>query len=148
MNDLKNYFNAPLFESIKTTYACRYQNEFELRLMQKINAEPKIKNFHQPLLMALVKNSDNEQIINIDFWIEYFTGKIDLLFVEKDFVISDTAKIYILSNNIELSRSGRFGFAVVNSTNFHFRRIPVTNLKISRTPSIEDFYFVSFDWLN
>lgn len=148
MQNNENYFNAPVFESVKSLYACRYQSELELELMKKFDVEPKIKSFHQPLLISLVRNPGEEKFINIDFWIEYFSGKIDLLFIEKDFVIDDKAQIYILSNSKKLFNPESFSFAVLNQQKSQFRRIISANLKLRRTAGIEDFCFVNFAWIN
>ena len=143
----EDYFNAPVFESTKSFYACRYQSKLEFELMKRLDAAPKIKTYYQPLLTALVKNSDEEKFINVDFWIEYNSGKVDLLYIEKDFVISDKSKILILTNTRELLKPVKFEFAILNQ-NFQLRRIASANLKLSKTPAIEDFCFVSFNWVN
>ena len=110
----ENYFNAPVFESSKSFYVCRYQNKLEFELMKRLDAEPKVKTYYQPLLNALVKSSKEEKFINVNFWIEYQSGKIDLLYIETDFVISGEAKIIVLSNTEELLKSKKISFAVLN----------------------------------
>lgn len=144
----EKYFDAPVFESLKSTYACRYRSRLEFELMKRFEAEPKIKSFHQPLLVAFVKDSEEEKFIYVDFWIEYITGKIDLLFIERGVVISDQSKIYVLSNTTELLRPGNFSFATINRKLSQFRRIASTNLKVIATAGIDDFYFVNFSWIN
>lgn len=148
MKNNETYFDAPVFESTKSLYACRYQNKLEFELMKKLDAEPKIRTYYQPLLNALVRNSKDETFINIDFWIEYNSGKIDLLYIEKDYPISDKAKIIVLSNTQELLKASRVGFAVLNQQASQFRRIAPDNLNISGTASIKDFCFVNFGWIN
>lgn len=144
----ERFFNSPVFESLKSKYACRYKNKFEFKLMKRFEAEPKIRSFYQPLLVALVKNPNEEKCIYVDFWIEYVNGKIDLLFVEKKFFISDQAEIYILSNTKELMTSAGFGFATINQELSKFRRISSANLKIVGTANIDDYCFVNFSWIN
>ena len=148
MENIEDYFNAPIFESAKALYACRYQSKLEFDLMKRFEEEPKVRSFHQPLLMALVRNFDEEKFINVDFWIEYLSGKIDLLFIETNFVISDQAKIILLSNSQKLLNSRKVGFAVLNQQKPHYRRIAPANLELSKTASINDFYFVNFSWIN
>lgn len=148
MKNNETYFNAPVFESIKSLYACRYQNKLEFELMKQLDMEPKILTYYQPLLTALVRNSKEEKFIHIDFWIEYMSGKIDLLYIEKDYVISDKAKIIVLSNTQELLKASRVGFVVLNHQASQFRRIAPDNLNISGIASIKDFCFVNFSWVN
>jgi hypothetical protein len=142
------YFNAPVFESSKALYACRYRSRLEFELMKRLEAEPKIKSFHQPLLVAFVKELEEEKFIYIDFWIEYITGKIDLLFIERSVVISDQAKIYVLSNTKELLKPGNFSFATINQKLSRFRRIASANLTVIGTAGHDDFCFVNFSWIN
>lgn len=148
MENIKGYSDAPIFESKKSLYACRYQSKLEFELMKKLEDSPKVQSFHQPLLSALVRNPDEEKIIHVNFWIEYLSGKIDLLFIESDFVISDQAKIILLSNSQKLLNSRKVGFAVLNQQKPHYRRIAPANLELSKTASIDDFYFVNFSWIN
>ncbi len=148
MTNIENYFNSPIFESKKSLYVCRYQSKLEFELMKRLEEAPKVRSFHQPLLNALVKNSDKEKIVHIDFWIEYHSGKIDLLFIETDFVIFDQAKIIVLSNSQELLNSRKVGFAVLNPQKSQYRKIASANLELSRTASIKDFCFVNFGWIN
>ena len=142
------YFDAPVFESTKALYACRYRSRLEFELLKRLEAEPKIRSFHQPLLVAFVKESDEEKFIYVDFWIEYITGKIDLLFIERGVVISEQAKIYVLSNTTELLKPGNFSFATINRKLSRFRRIASANLKVIGTAGLDDFYFVNFSWVN
>ena len=144
----EKYFDAPVFESLKSTYVCRYQSRLEFELMKRFEAESKIKSFHQPLLVAFVKESDEEKFIYVDFWIEYANGKIDLLFIERGIVISDQAKIYVLSNTKELLKPGNFSFATINRKLSRFRRIAAPNLVVVGTAGLDDFYFVNFKWVN
>jgi hypothetical protein len=148
MNDNEEYFDASVFESTKSYYACRYRNKLEFELMKRLDAEPKIRTYYQPLLNALVRNSKNEKFISIDFWIEYHSGKIDLLYIEKDYVISDQAKIIVLSNTPELLKAHRVGFTVLNPKASRLRRIAPDNLNLNGTAAISDFCFVNFGWVN
>ena len=148
MTSIENYFNSPIFESKKSLYVCRYQSKLEFELMKRLEEAPKVRTFHQPLLNALVKNSDEEKIIQVDFWVEYNSGKIDLLFIETNFIISNQAKIIVLSNSQELLNSKKVGFAVFNQQKSQYRRIAPVNLELSKTASIKDFCFVNFSWVN
>ena len=148
MTNIKKLLDAPVFEGSKTTYACRYRNKLEFGLMKRFEAEPNIKSFYQPLLVALIKNPDEDRLVYIDFWIEYLNGKIDLLFIERAFVISDEADIYVLSNSRELLRSGNFSFATINQELSKYRRITGKSLKAINTAGLDDYHFVNFSWIN
>jgi hypothetical protein len=148
MHNIENYFNAPIFESKKSLYACRYQNKLEFELMKKLEEAPKVKSFHQPLLMALVRNADEERFIHIDFWVEFQSGKIELLFIEKDHLVSDEAKITILSNAVDLLKAKKVEFAVLSLRKNRYRRITSSHLNMCKTASTEDFCFVNFGWIN
>lgn len=148
MTDNETYFDALIFESTKSYYACRYRDKLEFELMKRLDAEPKIRTYYQPLLNALVRNAKEEKFINVDFWIEYHSGKIDLLYLEKDYVISDKAKVIVLSNTQELLKARRVGFAVLNPKASRLRRIAPDNLNVSGTAPISDFCFVNFSWIN
>ncbi len=148
MTNIEKYFDSPIFESKKSLYVCRYQSKLEFELMKRLEEAPKVRSFHQPLLSALVKNSNEEKIIQVDFWVEYNSGKIDLLFIETNFIISNQAKIIVLSNSQELLNSRKVGFAVLNQEKSQYRRIAPDNLKLSKTASIKDFCFVNFGWVN
>lgn len=148
MNDNEEYFDAPVFESNKSFYACRYRNKLEFELMKRLDAEPKIRTYYQPLLNALIRSSKEEKFINIDFWIEYHSGKIDLLYIEKDYVISDQAKVIVLSNTQELLKASRVRFSVLNPKASELRIIAPANLNLNGTAAISDFCFVNFGWVN
>lgn len=148
MENIENYFDAPIFESKKSLYVCRYQNKLELELMKKLEEAPKVRSFHQPLLMALIRNLDEEKFINIDFWVEFHSGKIELLFIEKDFVIAGEAKITVLSNTENLLKARKVEFAVLNPRKSQYRRIVASNLNLYKTANAEDFCFVNFGWIN
>ena len=148
MKNNETYFDAPVFESTKSLYAYRYQNKLEFELMKRLDAEPKIKTYYQPLLTALVRNSKEEKFINVDFWIEFHSGKIDLLYLEKDYVISEGAKIIVLSNTEELLKCRKVGFAVLNPKASELRRVAPANLSLNGTAAIKNFCFVNFKWVN
>lgn len=148
MENIETYFDAPIFESTKSLYACRYQNKLEFELMKRLDAEPRILTYYQPLLTALVRNAKDEKFINVDFWIEFHSGKIDLLYIEKDYVISNEAKIIVLSNSLELLKARRVGFAVLNPKASGLRRVAPDNFNLSGIASIKDFCFVNFKWTN
>lgn len=148
MENIENYFNAPIFESAKALYVCRYQNKLEFELMKRLEEAPKVRSFYQPLLTALVRNPDEEKFIHVDFWIEYHSGKIDLLFIETDFVIFDQARIIVLSNSQKLLNSRKVGFAVLNPQKSQYRKIASANLQLSKSANIKDFCFVNFSWIN
>lgn len=148
MENIENYFASPIFESKKSLYVCRYQSKLEFELMKRLEEAPKVRSFHQPLLPALVRNPDEEKFINIDFWVEFRSEKIELLFIEKDFVISDDAKITVLSNTENLLKARKVEFAALNPRKAQYRRIASSNLSLCKTASTEDFCFVNFGWIN
>lgn len=148
MENIENYFNAPIFESKKSLYVCRYQNKLELELMKKLEEAPKVRSFHQPLLMALIRNPDEEKFIYVDFWVEFYSGKIELLFIEKNFAISDEAKITVLSNTENLLKARKVEFAALNPRKSQYRRIAPSNLNLCKTANADDFCFVNFGWIN
>lgn len=148
MFDLKSYFEAPVYESTKTSYACRYRSTAEFELMQRLDAAQKVKSFHQPLLTALIRYAAEEKFIGVDFWIEYHSRRIDLLFIERDFIINAEAKITVLSSHKELLSPDNFGAVVLNEYNGRFRRIVPVNLKSTGTVALEEYIFVNLSWLN
>ena len=50
MINVKEYLEAPIFESTKSRYVVRYQSEAERKLMTGFDENPKIKNYFQPLV--------------------------------------------------------------------------------------------------
>lgn len=146
MKDIKKYFDAPLFESSKSVYAVRYQTKLEQNLMQRFENEPKIKNYFQPILTALVKDSNREFFINVDFWVELVTGKIELVYLETEIEISREAKVTLFTNPKEVLKTGNFGFVIFRQDKF--RRIECRNLKLDLSAVFTDYCFVSFDRIN
>ena len=145
---MKHTLTHPSSKAPKASMPGRYQSKLEFELMKRLDAEPKIRTYYQPLLTALVRNSKEEKFINVDFWIEYHSQKIDLLYLETDYVISDQAKIIVLSNTPELLKARRVGFAVLNPKASELRRIASDNLNLNGTAAIKDFCFVNFKWVN
>lgn len=147
MKDLNEYSNSPVFEGLKTTNVCCYQSEFELRLMQQFEATAKVMSYHQPVILALVKNTGIRRYINISFWVEYQNKEVDLVYIEKPaFVVGDQAHIFILGENKELPVS--FGFVVVNERSGNFRRIRNEKLKLNDDVPNRVFCLFSFRWIN
>lgn len=148
MTNNEKYFNAPIFESSKSTYALRYHNESELKLMRLFDTEPKIKNYHQPLMLTLVKDYDREQLINVDFWVEYITGKTDLIYLERDFAFSEKAVFCVLTNDSVLTKAGSFGIVIASQIGSRFRRVADENIRLIQTDAVNDVYSANFQWVN
>ena len=109
-------------------------------------SENKINTYYQPILSALVKNVEHEFFINIDFWIEWNSGKIELLYLANEFDFPEKAKIQILNNPDILIKQKRISFAVV--TRNKFRRVETTNIKLIKDRYIDVHCLVNFEWIN
>lgn len=146
MNNIENYFNSPLFESSKSIYAVRYQNESEYKLLKKLDADPRVRFYFQPILTALVKYSDKEFFINIDFWVELISGKVELLYLSTEVEIPEEAEIILFTNPSERLKTGNFGFITVRENKF--QRVTSRNLKLNIDFSVIDSCLVNFNWIN
>jgi len=111
MNSSK-YFNAPVFDSRKSSYALRWQNEFERKLMAFFDMNSEVIDYFQPLMEILVDGHghDNaEVVINIDFWLACKDKTILVHLVDNSLPINDIqfeqARVFCRRNN--------FGFLVL-----------------------------------
>lgn len=80
--NLEKYYAAPIFKSIKSTHTVRYQNEFERKLMKYFDAVTKISDYFQPLMSIVLPDAINDYSVEIDFWLEYKDGHVDLVHIE------------------------------------------------------------------
>lgn len=146
MRDFEKYFNAPMFESIKSNYTLRYQNDFEHKLMTHFDEDPKIREYFQPLMSLKVKHHTCEYLIDIDFCIQYVKEGVCLVHIEKtnEFPTEDRLNIFNSAKNL------------LDLKNFEFRaimdadktRVPNENIKFDLSQFAVNFCFANFKWIN
>lgn len=91
------YFDA-VFASTKSTHTVRWRSEFEKRLMTFFDQDSRIADYFQPQMAAVVKLDDSEYSVEMDFWLEYASGRIILLHIERTNEFPPEAKKRILAN--------------------------------------------------
>lgn len=147
MNNIQKYFDAPIFESKKSLYAVRYQNDLEHKLIKMFEAERRIRSYHQPILSALVKTEFEKFFINIDFWVEDVSGKVELVYLATEFDFPEQAEIRLSTNSCGLLNHEKLSFALVIRNKF--RRIEVKNLKLDvGNKYFDNNCFVNFGYIN
>lgn len=78
------YFTAPIFASVKSSYVVRYQTNLEKRLMECFDADEQIADYFQPLMTVSLIFEDKEINLDIDFWLEYRTGRTVFVHIQNE----------------------------------------------------------------
>jgi hypothetical protein len=146
MRDFEKYFDAPMFESVKSKYTLRYQNEFEQKLMKHFDEDPKIKEYFQPLMSIKVKHRTHHYSINIDFCIQYMKEGVCLVHIEKlnEFPTEDRMEIFNSAKNLLDQKN--FGFIAIKDADK--TRVPNENIKFDLSQFAVNFCFANFKWIN
>ncbi len=110
--NLNKYFESPIFDRQKSTYTVRWQNQFEIRLMTYFDNEPRIKDYFQPLMSVVAKHNNREYLIDIDFWLEYADGEVNLVHIEREEFLWESQKQIMVKAKNWLQLDG-FGFVVI-----------------------------------
>ena len=116
MINIKEYLKAPIFESTKSRYIVRYQNEAERRLMMEFDENPKIKNYFQPLVYTAVKIGGGEYFITINFCVEYATGKIDLIHLEAENEFPEALRRELFAEATNRLKANNLGFIAIKES--------------------------------
>lgn len=105
------YFNAPVFNSRKSSYTLRWRNKFERNLMALFDTNSEVVDYFQPLMEIVVDECyEGNTTVNIDFWLECQNDKTILVHIPtKALPINDIqfeqARVFCRRNN--------FGFLVL-----------------------------------
>lgn len=71
MKSWNKYFNAPIYESSKSSYSLHFQTAFEKSLMKLFDTNPDVIDYFQPLMEISVKTEfERNKWVRIDFWLE------------------------------------------------------------------------------
>ncbi len=120
------YFDAPVFASPKSTYLLHWRSEFEKRLMTFFDQDSRIADYLQPQMAAIVKIDEREFEVEIDFWLEYASGKVILIHVaRKDDFPQELEKQILAGAKNWLEQDG-FDFITVEDNalkHFHVRTV-------------------------
>lgn len=146
MAQFEKYFNLPIFESVKSIYAVRYQNEFEKSLLERMEAAPQVKSFFQPLTSVVVKINNCEYSIEINFYVEYTSGNIELVHiaVENKFPPELRRQLFTLATS--QLQIDNFRFVVVEAN--EAQKLFGINAKREHFSFANNFCFASFGWIN
>lgn len=146
MAHFEKYFNLPIFESVKSTYAVRYQNEFEKSLLERMEAAPQIKSFFQPLTSVAVKIDSHKYSIDIDFYVEYTSGNIELVHIAAENKLPPELRLQIFTLAKSQLQIDNFRFVVVEANKS--RKLLDTNAKREHFSFANKFCFANFGWIN
>ena len=108
MKNWNKYFNAPVYESSKSSYSLRFQTEFERSLMKLFDANSEITDYFQPLMEISMDGQLEEAWLRIDFWLECSGGKTILVHVVNEDSFNEPlnlfkqAKTFCRDSNFEL----------------------------------------------
>jgi hypothetical protein len=143
--NLNKYFDAPIFDSPKSTYIVRWQNEFERRLITYFDSDPRIKDFFQ-LLMSVVAKYDDEYSIDIDFWLEYASGEVNLIHIEQEQEELWEMKRQILANAKQWLKLD--GFCFVTISDGKLKSVSAKTFNFESASLAIDANFENFKWTN
>lgn len=109
--NLSRYFDSPVFDSRKSSYALRWQNEFERNLMAFFDTNSEVVDYFQPLMEIVVDECyEGNTTVNIDFWLECQNDKTILVHIPtKALPINDIQ----FEQACVFCRRNNFGFLVL-----------------------------------
>lgn len=146
MANFEKYFNSPIFESAKSIYAVRYQNEFEKSLLERMEAAPQVKSFFQPLTSVVVKINNCDYSIEINFYVEYTSGTIELVHIAAENKFPPELRLQILTFAKSQLQIDNFRFVVIEAN--EAQKLFGANAKREDFSFANKFCFSSFRWIN
>jgi hypothetical protein len=94
MKSWNKYFNAPIYESSKSSYALHYQTELERSLMEVFDASSEVNDYFQPLMeISIDGQSEETDWLRIDFWLDCKNGKTILVHVANETSLNESGKL-------------------------------------------------------
>ncbi len=144
--DLNKYFNAPRFDSSKSTHILRWQSEFEKRLMAYFDSDSKVKDYFQPLMSIIAQYNKRDYLIAIDFWVEYANGKVNLVHIERQNEFPLQSQSQILATAKDWLKLDGFGFITISDGNV--KSVSDKTFNFENASLAINASFENFKWLN
>jgi hypothetical protein len=93
MKSWNKYFNAPIYESSKSSYVLHFQTAFERSLMKLFDDSPEITDYFQPLMEISIDDQLKDAWLQIDFWLDCKNGKTILVHVANEASLNESGKL-------------------------------------------------------